>query len=341
MKLRLILLPFTWIYHLITFCRNKCFDLGIFKSFTPKIPVICIGNLSTGGTGKSPLVKYIAKSLFENNEIAILSRGYKRNTKGFQLVSKTDIASFCGDEPLMYAHSLPPKVHIAVCENRPKGIEQLVDNFPDIQCIILDDAFQHRQVTATFTILVTEYHRPYFKDFVLPAGNLREAKNGAKRADILVVSKCPNQLTESMKADWVEKTHFTNENVFFSNIQYRDWEAKGKKTERIQSIFLVTGIGNPMPLIKSLKYTYDVTHIRFPDHHSYTREDLLKIHRKFGTFVQAGAILLTTEKDWMRLGSVLLVEELEQYPWYVVPIEITIDREREFKKRLYECIRAI
>lgn len=321
--------------------RNVLYELNLFKSYASKLPVISIGNLSAGGTGKSPLVKYIAQTFSSTFHMAILSRGYKRQSKGFRWVSKSDDVTLCGDEPLMYARSLPEKVSIAICENRVDGIHILEQAQTGIQCILLDDAFQHRKVLPKLNILVTEFHKPYFEDFILPTGNLRESRSGANRAHLLMVSKCPNALSEKDKTNFIDQTHFSPENVYFSSILYGQFVPKGKRNPVIQSIVLVTGIGNPSPLIRELEIAFNVSHLNFPDHHPFTRADVLKIHRKFGTFASDESIILTTEKDWMRLEPLLTEADLKQFPWQVVPIQLSIDREEEFKKRIYECIRTI
>lgn len=341
MNLRFLLFPFAFLYGAVTIGRNVCYELKLFKSYTSKLPVISIGNLSAGGTGKSPLVKYIAQTFSSKFHIAILSRGYKRQTKGFRWVSKSDEVTHCGDEPLMYARSLPEKVSIAVCENRADGIHVLEQAPSAIECILLDDAFQHRKVLPKLNILVTEYHKPFFEDFLLPSGNLRETRSGAHRAHLLLVSKCPSNLNEQDKTHFIRQTHFTPENVYFSSILYGHFVPKGKRNPNVKSIVLVTGIGNPSPLLRELESTYNVSHLNFPDHHPFTRADILKIHRKFGTFASDESIILTTEKDWMRLEPLLKESDLVEFPWQVVPIQLSIDREDEFKKRIYECIRTI
>ena len=296
MNLRFLLFPFSLLYGAVIFGRNILYDFNLIKSYSSTLPVISIGNLSAGGTGKSPLVKYIAQTFSNQRQIAILSRGYKRRSKGFKWVFATDDVTQSGDEPLMYAKSLPEKVSIAVCENRVEGIHVLEKAQVKIQCILLDDAFQHRKVLPKLSILVTEYNKPYFNDFLLPTGNLRESRSGANRAHLLMVSKCPNAISDSDKTKFINQTHFLPENVFFSTIIYGPLIPKGKRNPAAKSLLLVTGIGNPLPLFEELKTAFNVVHLNFPDHHPFTPSDVLKIHRKFGTFTPEEAIILQQKK---------------------------------------------
>ena len=331
MNVRIVLFPFALMYGIVVYIRNMCYDLGILKSFSIPKKSICVGNLSVGGTGKTPLVAYIAQLLIENNQpTSILSRGYGRKTKGFRWVKKEDNADLCGDEPLIYANRFE-SVNVAVCEKRKDGIQVIQKEFPSNEVILLDDAFQHRAVKAGFSILVTDYKHPFSSDYLLPVGNLRESKNGRNRADIIVVSKCPKNLSEQEKSALTKQLKFNPKSVFFSQIHYENPICFGTPIQSVEKYVLVTGIANPKPLIEQIGIEKIVEHIEFPDHYAFTANDIQQIHQKFDTFADGKTILLTTEKDFMRLRNYLSEWKLHSYPWYFQPISVVIDREIEFK----------
>ena len=221
-KIRLILLPFSWIYGSILAIRNYLYDKGIFKSETISIPSICVGNLSMGGTGKTPHVDYITSHFVSKSvKTAILSRGYGRKTKGVIEVLVNSTSSEVGDEPLFYKTKFKDNTSVYVAENRVKGANELLEKHPKTEVLILDDAFQHRRFRAQVNVLITDFSNLFSNDFVVPAGNLREFRSGKNRADIIVVSKCPENLSKEKKVEIRNSLHFKNENIFFSKIQYR------------------------------------------------------------------------------------------------------------------------
>lgn len=339
--LRLFLLPFSLIYGLIVFLRNKAYDYRIFKSY--KIPgfSICVGNLSVGGTGKTPHVAFLTDYLSTKMETSIVSRGYGRSTKGFILLNEKSSANEVGDEPLFYFERYSDKVHVAVSEKRKIGVQKIQELFPDNQLIILDDAFQHRAVNAGLNILLTDFHSPYSRDFVLPAGNLREWKSGKNRADLVIVTKCPDDLNESIKKDYSLELKVPSDKLFFSQIIYADWVSFGQKINNPKSILLITGIANADPLLKKLGENFIVEHLSFGDHHVFSKEDIDRIHQKFDTFASDEKIILTTEKDYMRLKHFASKWQLDNYPWYYQPITIKIDNELKFKTIIDQYVRAI
>ncbi len=308
--LRFILFPFTLIYDFVTRFRNYCYDFGLFKSIHFDIPIIAVGNLSVGGTGKTPLIEYLIRSLQHKYKIAILSRGYKRKTKGFIFLDHTHTSEDVGDEPLQFFKKFE-KINVAVDENRVNGIQKLKQKEP-LDIILLDDAFQHRKVKASCYILLTKYEDLYTDDFVLPTGNLRESKNGAKRAHIIIVTKCPIALTSEKKQEVIRKLNVGSEqHVFFSNISYHK-KTSGKlniPTEVLSDyeILLLTGIANPTPLVSFLKEKGSkVHHLKYSDHHHFTKKEIDVITAKFDALTSKKKILLTTEKDYMRISSKIL-----------------------------------
>ena len=339
--LRFLLFPFALIYLGITSTRNLFYKLGIFKTFVIPKKSISVGNLSVGGTGKTPHVSYLAEWLSETIETAILSRGYGRKTTGFLWVKPNSKASEVGDEPLFYANRFREKVHVAVCEKRAIGVQQIQTLFPKNELIILDDAFQHRAVKAGLNILITDFSKPFSDDYLMPVGTLREIKSGRNRADIIIVSKTPNDCTESAKNQIVKSLNFNSEFVFFSHISYAEMIPFGTEIENIKKVILVTGIANPKPLLEHISKQYDVEEIRFGDHHTFSSADILRIHQKFDTFAHEETIILTTEKDYMRLKDYSSEWNLQNYPWYFQPITVKINNEEKFKNLINQYVNTI
>lgn len=310
-KLRKILFPFSWLYGGIVYLRNKFFDWEWIKSEAYHFPVICVGNLSVGGTGKSPMTEYLIRLLSKDYRLSTLSRGYGRETKGFYLLSGREEAAQTGDEPLQFKTKFP-MIEVAVDENRRHGIAELqkLENPPEV--IILDDAYQHRKVTPGFTILLTAYSNIYAKDWLLPAGDLREPKIGAKRADIVIVTKCPRNLPINEQRKIENKLRLQdNQHLFFSYIAYAEQvyniDSKLNINQLPNQFLLVTGIANPKPLVHFLaKKGLKFTHLSFPDHHNFSEKDIQKI--------KASDFILTTEKDYMRLKSHFSTNKLYYLP---------------------------
>ena len=305
--LRFFLYPFSLLYDLVTRIRNLFYDLGFFKSKTFSIPIIAVGNLSVGGTGKTPQIEYLIKVLQNNYKIAVLSRGYKRKTKGFILIDGTHTSDDVGDEPLQFFKKFP-KICVAVDENRVNGIQEL-QRKESIDVVLLDDAYQHRKVKADCYILLTKFDDLYTDDFVLPTGNLRENIGGAKRAHIIIVTKCPIDLSSEKQQDIKRKLNATSkQHVFFSSISY-DNKTSGKlniPTEALNDyeILLLTGIANPAPLVSFLKAKgNEVHHLNYSDHHQFTSKEIDVITTKYSSITSEKKILLTTEKDYMRLSN--------------------------------------
>ena len=321
--LRYILFPVMPIYFAVTWLRNILFDLGIKKSISYNFPVICVGNLSVGGTGKTPMIEYLINLLKDHYKVGTLSRGYKRKTEGFQLANKTSTAESIGDEPFQFYTKFKNEVVVAVDSDRQNGIEELrsLENYPEI--ILLDDAFQHRKVKAGFNILLTTYSHPYFSDVVLPTGNLREPKSGAKRANIIIVTKCPENLSEVERKIIIDKIKLKEyQYIFFSTIAYSNIiisNTTEKDIDNLQAFTLVTGIANAEPLVNFLKVkNLNFEHLNYKDHYDFTAKDILELNKK--------ELIIATEKDFMRLKQ---FESLKNKLFYL-PITVKISDETKF-----------
>ena len=321
--LRKILFPLAFLYWLVTFIRNWLYDKGIFKSFSFDIPIIAVGNLSVGGTGKTPQIEYLIRLLSDNYKVAVLSRGYKRTTKGFILADENASASSIGDEPFQF-YSKFPNIQVAVDANRKNGIENLLQlpNKPDV--ILLDDAFQHRKVKAGFYILLTAYDDLFCDDNILPFGNLREPSSGKKRADMIIVTKCPKDLSELAQQKIKEKLK-VKQQVFFTTIQYDDC-VFGNDSQLLvseiqsESKVLVAGIAKPKLFFDFLKNDNDETLV-FPDHHDFSKQDCELILAKAN-----GRKIITTEKDFVRLNGLLPKAQLFYLPIKSTFLNTNIDK---------------
>ncbi|WP_343636773.1 tetraacyldisaccharide 4'-kinase [Fluviicola sp.] len=332
-KFRLLLLPFSWLYALIVSLRNWMFDAGIKKSQPIPGASICIGNITVGGTGKSPLTAYIAK-LFETDKPVILSRGYGRKTQGLHSANSMSTASEIGDEPMMYWTGFNHQIPVVVAEKRQVGVDWIREHHSD-SVILLDDAFQHRAVKAGLNLLLMTYDRPVFKDFVFPAGNLREPRAGMKRADIALVTKCPKNLSEADKKPFRDKIPLKKEHIFFSEVIYGELKGLfGAVWENFDQLILVTGIAQPEPLYRFLAENHRVEAIQFPDHHAFTAEDIQQIQQKVATFADRRCAVVTTEKDAVRFAAWKEILEATKIPFFVQSISLKIDREEDFKALL-------
>jgi len=320
---RILFLPFAIVYWFVILLRNFFYDKNILKSSSFGLPIICVGNLSIGGTGKSPMVEFLVSCLKDRFRVATLSRGYKRKTTGYALANENTTALDIGDEPMLF-HLKFPNVPVAVGEERLVAIPQLLHDKPETQAIILDDAFQHRAINAGLNILLTDYNNLFTRDFYLPTGDLRDLKSGYKRADIIVVTKCKPELSAD-EADKIRKEirPLPYQQVFFSTIQYgKPYHITSLSPFELNlktEVLLVTGIANPQPLKKLLEersHTYFM--MPFSDHYIFRIDDLKEIKKRFERIEVANKIILTTEKDAMRLMK--FRAELEELPMYVIAI---------------------
>jgi len=334
--IRLILLPVSILYGIIVWFRNKLFDWKIISSKSFDIPVISVGNLSVGGTGKSPHVEYLASLLMEDYKVAILSRGYKRKSKGFILSDENSDSIEIGDEPFQFKSKFPDIV-VAVDEKRKRGIDQIKKLKPETNVIILDDAFQHRYVKAGLSILLSDFHKLYSNDYILPTGTLREFRSGAQRADIIIVTKTSKVLspitrrrvTNQLKPSNDQSLYFSfiqHENIIcFPGIKVKD---VSNNETKFNTILLVAGIANTYPLEMYLKSICEELEVmRFPDHFDYKTKDVTRIIEKFENIVNRNKIIVTTEKDYARLIQPEMMKILKNFPVYYIPIEIIIHNE--------------
>lgn len=332
--LRLLLLPFGLIYWCIVSIRNLLYDKGIFKSYIFPVPIIAIGNLSTGGTGKSPQTEYLIRLLQDTYSLATLSRGYKRKSKGFILANNESNATILGDEPYQF-HKKFPEITVAVDADRKNGIEKLLALPVTPQVILLDDAYQHRRVKADFYILLTAYNDLYADDYILPAGNLREGREGAKRAKAIIVTKCPVDISESERTAIVKKLQpLKEQKVYFTYIAYDDYMYNKDTKLAVSSItntskVLVAGIAKPKPFFNYIKSGNDIC-MAYPDHHNFTDSEIAQLKK-----LSENNIVITTEKDYMRLEGKLPNDRL-----FYLPIKTAfIENETDFNTSILEYIK--
>ncbi len=321
---RILLFPFSLLYGVVVIARNYLFDKNIIKSVTFNLPIINVGNLSVGGTGKSPMVEYLVTLLKSNYNVGTLSRGYKRKTKGYALANAETTALEIGDEPMQF-HRKFPEVAVAVGEERIVAIPQLLHDRPETNLIILDDAFQHRYIKAGLNILLTECSNLFTRDFFLPTGDLRDQRSSYLRAQVIVVTKCPSDMKQEERDKIIKEIRPTaKQKVFFTTIQYGTpyhiITRQPKPVTLEDEIFLVCGIANPKPLKNYLAEkakTYDL--LSFSDHHIFTIDDLNDIRKRFDEIQANRKMMITTEKDAVRLLK--FDSELTDMPLYVLPVQ--------------------
>lgn len=340
--LRFLLFPFAILYYVITRVRNYLYDIGHKKSFEFSVPVISVGNLNTGGSGKTPMIEYLIRLLKDREQIATLSRGYGRKTKGLRFAGDHDSATTLGDEPFQLFTKFGREVHVVVGEDRAFAIPNILHEYPDTSVILLDDAFQHRSVKPHYSILVTEYSKPFFKDVILPVGNLREPRQGAARANVVIVTKCPHDLSAAEILSMTSRINqYVDCTVYFSKINYGDLvQFSGDRNTISPHVVLITGIANADAFEKQCSSQYSVIkHFRFADHHRYTRAEIQKIS-EFVAGQEKKVSLITTEKDWVRLSVPGFMNELKNVSCYYQPIELVfIENGSEFDKQIVGAIK--
>lgn len=351
--LKILAFPVSLLYGSIIFLRNKLYDTGLLKSVKFNLPVISIGNLSTGGTGKTPHIEYLIRLLKGKYTIATLSRGYGRSSFGFLIATETSDTSQIGDEPRQFKNKFNDVI-VAVDANRVRAVRKLLKQFPHIQTVLLDDAYQHRAITPGISILLTDYNDMYYHDYILPTGSLREFRSGVKRADIIIVTKSPEILSPIEKRRIMKKINpETYQKVYFSYVHYGNFLPLGSKNhkalvskefyfERNYSIVLFTGIANGTYLEYYLKSKIEnLVVMRFADHHEYTADELIQVRKKWDSIKSENKIILTTEKDAMRLAKESLIEVFKNIPLFYIPIEILFhDKEEErFHQQIFDYLR--
>ena len=342
--MKILLLPIAWIYHIILNIRHKLYDWHFLKSKRFEMPVICVGNLALGGTGKTPHVEYLIEMLSERYRVCVVSRGYGRKTKGFQLANGSCNAETVGDEPMQYVNKFK-EVMVAVDENRNRAIElmETMDRPPEVY--LLDDAFQHRAMQAGLNLLLTSYDRLYSDDYLVPAGTLRDVRNAAKRADIIVVSKSPNDLTEEQKNLAIKKLHPLNhQKVFFSTVRYEPLEAVTTAAdtfdaESADTVLLFSGIAHPQYLAEKMRTRYRVEVMAFPDHHFYSKTDVESLLKRYQTMEGTKKIIVTTEKDYARFINSPYLCQFDSVPLFVAPISVNFFENELFKIEILNYVR--
>lgn len=322
-----LLLPLSWLYTLVVSLRNRLFDFGLLPSYRPSVATLSIGNLAVGGTGKTPHTEFLARHFLSSGlRVAILSRGYGRTTRGYRSAGPASTSGEVGDEPLQMFRRFGGRVQVAVCERRAAGLQRLEAEAEAPDVVLLDDAFQHRYVKPHFSLLLTDWSRLYSSDHVLPAGRLRESRQGARRADVIIVSKCPPALSEAERRAIVERLQPTaRQRVFFSTMVY----APLALPSECHSAVLLTGIARPEPLAEHLAASGIAIerHLRYPDHHRFSLSDLRDIIH----ILRSGSCIVTTAKDYARLLSAGLPPELVQHIIVQeVGIGILFNQENEF-----------
>jgi tetraacyldisaccharide 4'-kinase len=350
---RIFLYPVSVIYGLITGFRNFLYNTGILPSVEFRIPVICVGNITVGGTGKTPHTEYLADLLRKQFRVAVLSRGYKRKSSGFRIVTSASQVSETGDEPLQISLKYPD-VFVAVDRNRVNGVREIMKRQPETEVIILDDGFQHRKITPGFSILLSDFERLIVRDQMLPYGNLRESISNMRRADIILVTKSPASMSAIQRrliVKEIDKAPY--QNLYFTSISYMPpvpLFPKGESTAATPDlsslygcgIVLVTGIANPLPLKEQLETSAgEVIHLRFPDHYNFREKDLLSVYEAFDKLKSPVRYVITTEKDSVRLKEFSNIAEPVKSAIYYIPVGINFlnDDSNEFNNLIIEYVR--
>ena len=343
--MRILLLPISLLYHIVLTIRHKLYDWHILKTTRFEKPVICVGNLNLGGTGKTPHTEYLIRLLKDSYRVATLSRGYGRKTKGFKMAEDKSTYEDLGDEPLQYFKKYPD-IQVAVDEDRVDGVQKLTSSPNNAEVVLLDDAFQHRSLTAGLNILLTEYQHLYCDDFLVPAGSLRDIRSAAKRADIIVVSKAPKDLDESERERIIGKLKPTEgQKVFFSYLEYQTLEPLNEKAktvvaEKTDSVLAFCGIAHPEPFVEELiKQHKTVEFLRFADHHAFTKEDINSILGHFDSLDGDKKIIVTTEKDAARLTNSPYLCQFEDVPLYDLPVGVRFHEEEKFNEEILSYVR--
>jgi len=326
--MRLLLYPFSFCYGLVVVLRNFLYDSGIFPAVKFNLPVILVGNLSTGGTGKTPHTEYLIQLLSGKYNVATLSRGYGRQSKGFREVTIRSSVNEAGDEPLLYK-TRHPELTVTVCENRAEGIRTIMEQFPDVQVILMDDGFQHRRVVPGFKILLTSWQQPFYRDHLLPAGNLREPAAGKKRADCLVVTRTPTGV-EAEKKMVTGKASMRDKPVFFSSLKYGTPRPVFADTNiefpsLPKAVILFAGIADADRFVDFVTSHYvKPDQFLFGDHHEYSPAELDELAEHFHSRIltEPSTVLITTEKDAMRLRTATEHGMLKELPVFYIPIDV-------------------
>jgi tetraacyldisaccharide 4'-kinase len=351
----ILLYPVSLIYGLITGLRNFLYNSGILSGTVFPIPLICVGNITVGGTGKTPHTEYLVDLLNRDFKVATLSRGYKRETRDFRIASLSSTVSEIGDEPMQIFKKFPDTV-VAVDRRRVNGVWRILNYASDTEVIILDDAFQHRSITPGFSILLSDFERPFMKDHMLPYGNLREDKSNMRRADVILITKCPKNLNPIQRRLIVKEVgKAPYQNLYFTSLSYKAplpvFDSNDKDAPHIDlakctdsGIVLVTGIANPKPLKEYLrKFFGEIAELTFPDHHSYKEKDIAAVVSAYNDLRASSKYILTTEKDAVRLREFINIKEPVKSALFYVPVGISFlnDDKEKFDNLIVGYVRKI
>jgi tetraacyldisaccharide 4'-kinase len=334
--------PISLLYGLITAIRNFLYDTGVIPSVEFTFPVICVGNITVGGTGKTPHTEYIVELLRKNFKVATLSRGYKRKTSDFRIASPSVPVSEIGDEPMQIFRN-SPNILVTVDRNRIHGVKTILKEYPETEVIILDDGFQHRRITPGFSILLSDHERLFIRDHMLPYGNLRENKGNMRRADIILITKSPENISPIQRrliVKEIDKSPY--QNLYFTTFRYKppvpvfeNFQAGGETdfTEGAGcGIVLITGIANPQPLKEYLLEKYgEIIHLSFPDHHYFNEKDLRSFSSAYNNLKSAKRYLFTTEKDAVRLREFTNIAESFKSTFFYIPVEVHFLNEDKYE----------
>ncbi|MCC5939498.1 MAG: tetraacyldisaccharide 4'-kinase [Lunatimonas sp.] len=323
------LYPFAALYSLATRWRNHLFEIGSKKSTSFNVPVIVVGNLSVGGTGKTPAIEYLIRQFQDRYRLAVISRGYKRKTSGFLLATSEMGPDDIGDEPFQVFQKFGEKVAVAVGESRALAIPQVLAERPETEVILLDDAFQHRYVVPDLAVLLTTFHKPFFEDRILPLGTLRESRRGAVRANAVVVTKCPNTLNDAKKAAFHQEIiAYAREGapIIFAGIRYSEPIPISKGTQIIgKAVIVVTGIASNRDFLEEVRKRYEVLEIRdYPDHHRYSVADIKDLEVLYRKHISKQPSILTTEKDAVKLNVPQFLPFWSEIPIFALPMEMDL-----------------
>ncbi len=329
--LRYLLFPFSVLYQVVTSFRNFLYNKKILRSIEFDVRTIVVGNLTVGGTGKTPMVEYLIRLLSNEYKIAVLSRGYGRKTKGFLLADELSTPNRIGDESMQLYTKYKNEIVVAVGEDRALAVPSILAVHPDINLIILDDAFQHRSIKGRTSILLTDYRRLFYSDFLLPMGLLRESRKGAKRADLVVVTKCPIKLAENEMNKIENKIRkYTNASTFFAGIQYQNPISLFNSDLFSKNVLLVSGIAKTEELVEYVKSNFNlIHHVHFADHYWYTLKDIQSIKEEYEKITLSEKIILITEKDAVKWNNSVFKDVLKNISVFYLPIETVFLKNKE------------
>ncbi|WP_200976193.1 tetraacyldisaccharide 4'-kinase [Echinicola sp. 20G] len=328
------LYPFSVLYDGLTSLRNRMFDRGVKKSVVFEIPTIVVGNLSMGGTGKTPMVEFLIEAFKDNYEVATLSRGYGRKTQGYLLAKSSIKPEELGDEPFQIYTKYGNEITVAVGEQRILAIPQIMADRPATELILLDDAFQHRYVKGGFNLLLTTFQRPFFTDHVVPMGTLRESREGAQRANVVVVTKCPDDVSEAVREQYEKEIRFYTKKkcpVFFAGLEYgKPYNIQSGKVAGLDNVVLLSGIANSRLLVEKVESKYNLLEtLEYSDHHHYSEKDVLHILERLKAYKDKSPVLITTEKDAVKLKADKFLRYLQEIPIFALPVQVKMEEKQK------------